>query len=316
MPFARVPDARRCSSRSAWRSTELRGSPAHGVPSRRPHDVAPLRWPSCSVRRCSTPRPRPTRLGRSSPTSPVSCPAWGASIRARGDLGFEIRGRQDAALDRPHQLAGDVRSLRWRRHDDVGRPGGRMRRWSRSPTGRSTTGRSRRCGCWPELSDAVVAEVAGEHDVPARRPGALGDDGDDGLPLVRYGFVGGVAGERGPVVVMLDGELSGDVIDLDQLAAGDDHQRRAAPRRRRPDRRSRRCAGASSTCGRPRPSRPGSTSTRSSGSATASPATATAAARSPQLTSRRRAVRACGRCRRRRPERRAHRRADGLHRSG
>jgi hypothetical protein len=41
--------------------------------------------------------------------------------------------------------------------------------------------------------------------------------GDDGLPLVRYGFVGGVAGERGPVMVMLDGELSGDVIDLDQL---------------------------------------------------------------------------------------------------
>ena len=41
--------------------------------------------------------------------------------------------------------------------------------------------------------------------------------GDDGLPLVRYGFVGGVAGERGPVMVMLDGELSGDVIDLEQL---------------------------------------------------------------------------------------------------
>lgn len=41
--------------------------------------------------------------------------------------------------------------------------------------------------------------------------------GDDGLPLVRYGFVGGVAGEDGPVMVMLDGELSGDVIELDQL---------------------------------------------------------------------------------------------------
>lgn len=40
---------------------------------------------------------------------------------------------------------------------------------------------------------------------------------DDGLPLVRYGFVGGVAGDGGPVVVMLDGELGGDVIDLDQL---------------------------------------------------------------------------------------------------
>ena len=41
--------------------------------------------------------------------------------------------------------------------------------------------------------------------------------GDDGLPLVRYGFVGGVAGETGPVMVMLDGELNGDVIDLAQL---------------------------------------------------------------------------------------------------
>jgi hypothetical protein len=41
--------------------------------------------------------------------------------------------------------------------------------------------------------------------------------GDDGFPLVRYGFVGGVAGERGPVMVMLDDELSGEVVDLDQL---------------------------------------------------------------------------------------------------
>lgn len=41
--------------------------------------------------------------------------------------------------------------------------------------------------------------------------------GDGGLPLVRYGFVGGVAGDAGPAVVMLDGELGGDVIELDQL---------------------------------------------------------------------------------------------------
>ncbi len=41
--------------------------------------------------------------------------------------------------------------------------------------------------------------------------------GDGGLPIVRYGFVGGVAGELGPVMVMLDGELRGDVVDLDQL---------------------------------------------------------------------------------------------------
>jgi hypothetical protein len=38
--------------------------------------------------------------------------------------------------------------------------------------------------------------------------------GDDGFPVVKYGFVGGVTGSDGPVVVMLDGELGGDVIDL------------------------------------------------------------------------------------------------------
>ena len=39
-------------------------------------------------------------------------------------------------------------------------------------------------------------------------------EGDDGLPLVRYGFIGGVAGQGGPVVVMLDGELGGDVVNV------------------------------------------------------------------------------------------------------
>ncbi|MFK7917134.1 MAG: hypothetical protein AB8G14_03570 [Ilumatobacter sp.] len=38
--------------------------------------------------------------------------------------------------------------------------------------------------------------------------------GDDGFPLVRYGFVGGQTHGDGPVVVMLDGELGGDVVDL------------------------------------------------------------------------------------------------------
>ena len=41
--------------------------------------------------------------------------------------------------------------------------------------------------------------------------------GDDGWPLIRYGFVGGVAGNGGPVVVMLDGELSGDVVNRAEL---------------------------------------------------------------------------------------------------
>lgn len=42
--------------------------------------------------------------------------------------------------------------------------------------------------------------------------------GDDGLPLTRYGFVGGVNGNGGPVMVMLDGELKGNAVDPDQLA--------------------------------------------------------------------------------------------------
>ncbi len=41
--------------------------------------------------------------------------------------------------------------------------------------------------------------------------------GDDGFPVVRYGFVGGVTGDSGPVVVMLDGELGGDVVDAATL---------------------------------------------------------------------------------------------------
>ena len=42
-------------------------------------------------------------------------------------------------------------------------------------------------------------------------------EGEDGLPMVRYGFVGGHAGDEGSVVVMLDGELNGDLIDLSQI---------------------------------------------------------------------------------------------------
>jgi hypothetical protein len=41
--------------------------------------------------------------------------------------------------------------------------------------------------------------------------------GDDGLPLVRYGFVGGVAATGGPLIVMLDGELGGDVVNLAEV---------------------------------------------------------------------------------------------------
>ena len=42
--------------------------------------------------------------------------------------------------------------------------------------------------------------------------------GDDGFPIVRYGFVRGADGDRSRVAVMLDGELKGDtMVDLDQL---------------------------------------------------------------------------------------------------
>ncbi|MEI7546870.1 MAG: hypothetical protein WCK21_02260 [Actinomycetota bacterium] len=42
-------------------------------------------------------------------------------------------------------------------------------------------------------------------------------DGDDGLPLVRYGFIGGIAATGGPVVVLLDGEIGGDVVNVTQV---------------------------------------------------------------------------------------------------
>jgi hypothetical protein len=41
--------------------------------------------------------------------------------------------------------------------------------------------------------------------------------GEDGFPLVRYGWVGGDSLDDGPVMVLLDGELGGDVVDLDKL---------------------------------------------------------------------------------------------------
>ncbi len=37
--------------------------------------------------------------------------------------------------------------------------------------------------------------------------------GEDGLPLVRYGFIGGIPTGLGPLEVMLDGDLSGSIVD-------------------------------------------------------------------------------------------------------
>ena len=72
---------------------------------------------------------------------------------------------------------------------------------------------------WSELSDAVVAEWAGARGVMY----SLGDrvrcshTAEDGLPLVRYGFVRSMADATGPVVVMFDGEIGGEEISIDQL---------------------------------------------------------------------------------------------------
>src|SRR5258706_3480377 len=41
--------------------------------------------------------------------------------------------------------------------------------------------------------------------------------GDDGWPLIRYGFVGGVSGNGGPIVVMVDGEFTRDVVNPSEL---------------------------------------------------------------------------------------------------
>jgi hypothetical protein len=37
--------------------------------------------------------------------------------------------------------------------------------------------------------------------------------GEDGLPLVRYGFIGGIPTGLGPLEVMLDGDLGGSIVD-------------------------------------------------------------------------------------------------------
>jgi hypothetical protein len=42
--------------------------------------------------------------------------------------------------------------------------------------------------------------------------------GDDGFPLIRYGFIGGFVGDGEPVVVMLDDDLRGSmVVDASQI---------------------------------------------------------------------------------------------------
>lgn len=41
--------------------------------------------------------------------------------------------------------------------------------------------------------------------------------GEDGFPMVRYGFVRAMAHESGPVIVLFDGDIAGEAIDPDHL---------------------------------------------------------------------------------------------------
>ena len=141
------------------------------------------------------------------------------------------------ALDRHNELAADVWTFRRGRYLSVG---GSCRGGGQPRPDRSSF---RRVGRRALASLArVQRRRAGRGLGMMYRPGdrvRFETTGDDGWPLIRYGFVGGVSGNGGPVVVMLDGELSGDVVNRSRAATGHHHQRRAVPARRRPDRRSR-----------------------------------------------------------------------------
>ena len=98
---------------------------------RAPASDADLRRRCCGMRHGPVSRPRGYRSRRGEVRSvPV-----GAGHR-------DPRG-QDAALDRHGERAIHVRALRWCRHDDVGRPGGRMRAGGpRRPPVRRLAGRA------------------------------------------------------------------------------------------------------------------------------------------------------------------------------
>ena len=218
--------------------SELRGLAGPRRAGRR-STTSPASSPSCSGRRCSPRPPRPTRSGRSIPDLAGIVPGVGRFDPCPWGLGFEIRG------DKSPHWTGATNDASTYGH--FGGAGTMM--WVDPAAGCALVALTDRpfddwsieaMRCWPALSDAVVAEVAGRHDVRARRPGPVGDHrrrrtAARALRLRRRRR----RRRAGRSMVMLDGELGGDVIDLEQLRAGVDHQRRAAPRRPRPDRRSR-----------------------------------------------------------------------------
>ena len=154
--------------------------------------------------------------GRSIPDLAGIVPGVGRFDPCPWGLGFEIRGAKSphwtGRTNSPRTFGhfGGAGTMMW-----VDPDAGVRAAWP-SPTAvrRLVDRGAMRCG--RELSDAVRRPRSRR-----RMTFSLGDRvrwttiGDDGLPLVRYGFVGGVAGDGGPVMVMLDGELGGDVIDLD-----------------------------------------------------------------------------------------------------
>ena len=196
MAFARLPARSGAGSRSAWRAPTLRGSPAHGARATARRRGA-ASSPRCCGRGCSPPTTYRDVISTAVPR-PGRYRARGGPIRSvpLGTRGRDPR-RQVTALDRPRQLAADVRSLRRRRHDDVGRPVDRVPASSPSPTGRSTNGATRRSTLWPQFSDAVVAERRRRRDASRPATGCVGrPPATTGCRLMRYGFVGGVDRQR------------------------------------------------------------------------------------------------------------------------
>ena len=173
-------------------ATELRGSPAHGVCStvadvarflaelQRPALLAPATAAEAVSRQYPDLAGIVPGVGRFDP-----CP-WG--------LGFEIRGEKS-----PH----------WTGHTNspatFGHFGGAgTMTWVDPAAGCGLVALTDRAfdawsieamRAWPALSDAVVAEVAAvmfSHGDRVR----WATTGDDGFPLVRYGFVGGSTARR------------------------------------------------------------------------------------------------------------------------
>ena len=196
----------------AMSATALHGSPAHRMSS----TAADLTRFIREVR-----QPRLISLATATEARPAIPRAQRHHPRHRAVLavpvGPRFRGarQQAAALDRHNELAGDVWTLRWGRYLHVG---GSCRGGGLPRPDRSTIRRVGRRGVarLARLQRRRTCRGLGMMYRPGDRV-RFETTGDDGWPLIRYGFVGGVSGNGGPVVVMLDGELTGDVVNRSEL---------------------------------------------------------------------------------------------------